>query len=86
MNIDRRKMKGVQERALKAVTQNKEFETPEVIFGLAELVGRLIARQTGGTWMAKKEIFDAVVEHIETSVRAGVADAPARSDSIILLN
>lgn len=85
MNLDKRKMRGVQEYTISVLTKNKEFAVPEIIFGLAELVGRLVAKQTGGTTIQKKEILDAAIEHMVKTCRVGCGEE-AEPSRIITLN
>ncbi len=75
MNLDARKVKGVQDIALNALVRTKDFDVAHMIFGLAELVGRLIAKQTPGTWIQKKEIMEAAQDHMELATRAGTEGA-----------
>ena len=62
----------------------RHYDTPETIFGLGELVGRLIAKQTKGTWIEKQDIMEAVVEHMATSVRVGCNMSAVQESRIIL--
>lgn len=71
MVLLKERMRGVQEQAMRAIDV-RTFDPPEVIFGLAELVGRLIVKSVKGTWLEKKEVMDEVCKHIERTIKAGL--------------
>jgi hypothetical protein len=48
------------------------FHPTEVIFGLTELVGRLIVAKVNGTWIQKKEVYDEVCKHLERTIKIGL--------------
>lgn len=78
--LDPRKIRGVQERTLRMLSGTTEFSTHEVIFALGELAARLIAKNTGGTWIEKREYLETVTHHMEVTCSAGTAQ-----DSRIIL-
>lgn len=64
-------MRAVMNLTAEAVS-NKGFATPEVLFGLAEFIGKSIVAQTGGTIIQKLDAVKPLVEHIERTIRIGV--------------
>lgn len=70
VSIDKRKIAGVVKLAGEAVS-NKGFAAPEVLFGLAELIGRALVDQTGGTVIQKLDVLRHLVEHADRTVRVG---------------
>lgn len=58
-------------RAAGAAVSDRGFETPEVLFGLAELIGRVLVEHTGGTVIEKLDVATSIFEHIERTVRVG---------------
>lgn len=71
IEVDQQKIRGVQERISQALS-TREFHPAEVVFGLAELIGRMIVGYVPGTSIQKQEWVDAVTQHIEDTVRIGV--------------
>lgn len=53
------------------ILDNKGFAIPEVLFGLAELMGRTLAMQTGGTIIEKMDVLKTLTDHAERTVRMG---------------
>ena len=53
------------------VVSNKGLETPEVLFGLSELIGRILVQHTGGTVIEKLDTLKMLVEHADRTVRVG---------------
>lgn len=84
MVIDKRKMQGVQEAVLRYLATRKEFETVEVIFGLAELSARLIAKNLQGTSVQKGEVMEKVAEHMALTVRIGCGEESAQQAPVTL--
>ena len=78
-------MADIQKQTMDMLAQS-HYDTPETIFALGELVGRLIAKQTKGTWVQKQDIMEAVVEHMATSVRVGCGLTPVQESRIITVN
>lgn len=70
VEIDPEKVKGVQLLVGQALN-NQGFATPEVLFGLAELIGRTLALQTGGSIIEKLEMMKNLTDHTERTVRIG---------------
>lgn len=70
MEIDRNKVAGVQ-KLVGSTLVDKGFNIPEVLFGLAELIGRTIALHTGGTIIEKQEVLKQLTDHAEKTVRIG---------------
>lgn len=70
MEIDRDKVAGVQ-KIVGTVLADKGFTVPEVLFGLAELIGRSVALHTGGTIIEKLEVVKTLTDHTEKTVRMG---------------
>lgn len=68
--IDKDKVQGVQ-LVVGQVLNGRGFAIPEVLFGLAELMGRTLAMQTGGTIIEKMEILKSLTDHAERTVRMG---------------
>lgn len=71
MHLNKERMIAVQAQATRAI-DTRSFDPPEVIFGMAELVGRLIHSGVKGTWIQKKEVMDEVCKHIERTIKAGI--------------
>ena len=63
-------------RTAGAALSDKGFQTPEVVFGLAELIGRVLVDHTGGTIVEKMDMIRPVMEHIERTVRVGCISKP----------
>lgn len=71
--LDTRKVRGVQEVVLNVLEQHKhDFAPIEVLYGLSELVARLIVRHTKGTWIEKREVFEQLIKHMENTAIEGV--------------
>jgi hypothetical protein len=70
ITLDKGKIQGVVTTAAQAVS-NKGFEIPDVLFGLAELIGKSIVDQTGGTMIQKLDVLKPLVEHMERTIRIG---------------
>ncbi len=70
ISLDKGKIAGVVRVAGEAVS-NRGFETPEVLFGLAELIGRVVVDHTGGTIISKLDTLKYLVEHAERTIRVG---------------
>lgn len=58
-------------RTAGAAVSDKGFGTAEVLFGLAELIGRVLVEHTGGTIIEKQDAIRPIMEHIERTVRVG---------------
>lgn len=72
VEMDKYKIRGVQDRVAQ-VLSTKEFTPAEVVFGLAEFIGRMIVGYTPNeTWIAKKELCDAAARHMELTVKVGI--------------
>lgn len=71
VSLDKDKIAQVWRIAGQAVS-DKGIQTPEVLFGLAELIGRILVEHTGGTIIEKTDAIKPLVEHIERTVRVGV--------------
>lgn len=84
MVVDKRKMQGVQESVLRYLATRKEFETIEVIFGLAELSARLMAKNLQGTSVQKSEVLEKVAEHMALTLRIGVGEESAQQAPVVL--
>lgn len=70
VNIDNDKVRGVQ-LEVGRVLSGRGFATPEVLFGLAELMGRTLVNQTGGTIIEKLDVLKTLTDHAERTVRMG---------------
>lgn len=70
ISIDKDKITQVQACIAEALNQHK-FHTTEVMFGLAELIGRTIVSQTGGTIIEKMDVLRHVADHAERTIRTG---------------
>lgn len=70
VTLNKGKIAGVVKAAGESVS-NRGFETPEVLFGLAELIGRILVDHAGGTIVQKLEMLKPIVEHAERTVRVG---------------
>lgn len=70
VEIDRDKVQGVQIEVGR-VLSGRGFAIPEVLFGLAELMGRTLASQTGGTIIEKMDVLKTLTDHAERTVRMG---------------
>ena len=77
VELDKRKILGVQDR-VSQVLSSSEFSPAEVIFGLSEFIGRMIIGYVPGTWIQKKEIAAAASQHIERSIKVGLAQDAQR--------
>lgn len=71
MNLDQSKMKLIQEDMLRLLISGNA-PGAEGIFALGELAARLIATQAGGTWIEKKDIFEALLNHMNQTVIEGL--------------
>lgn len=70
VEIDKQKVQGVQLIVGQSLS-NKGFATSEVLFGMAEFLGRTLASQTGGTIIEKLEVLKTLTDHAERTVRMG---------------
>ena len=70
VSIDKDKINQVW-RTAGAALSDKGIQTPEVLFGLAELIGRILVEHTGGTIIEKLDAAKPLMEHIERTVRVG---------------
>lgn len=70
VTLDRNKIAAVVRIAADAVS-NKGFSTPDVLFGLAEFIGKAIVDQTGGTIIQKIDAVKPLMEHMERTIRIG---------------
>lgn len=72
VEIDREKVNGVQITCGNALSQHAgNFTVPEVLFGLAELMGRTLANSMGGTIIEKMDVLKTLTDHAERTVRMG---------------
>lgn len=71
MNLDQKKMARIQEDILQLLIRGNA-PGAEGIFALGELAGRLIATQAGSTWIEKKDIFEALLDHMNQTVIEGL--------------
>lgn len=72
VEIEREKVNGVQVVCGNALTQHQaDFTVPEVLFGLAELMGRTLANNMGGTIIEKMDVLKTLTDHAERTVRMG---------------
>jgi hypothetical protein len=70
VELNKDKVQGVQIEVGRMLS-GKGFAIPEVLFGLAELLGRTLAEQTGGTIIDKLEVLKTLTDHAERTVRMG---------------
>lgn len=84
ITVDRRKMQGVQEAVLRYLATRKEFETIEVIYGLAELSARLMAKNLQGTSVQKGEVLESVASHMALTLRIGCGEESAQQAPVVL--
>jgi hypothetical protein len=70
VKLDSDKVRGVQIVAGQALN-DRGFATPEVLFGLAELMGRTLVNQTGGSVIEKLEVLKSLTAHAERTIRMG---------------
>jgi len=70
ISVNKEKIAGVWRTAGDAIS-NKGFQTPEVLFGLAELIGRVLVDHTDGTVIQKLDTLKTLVEHADRTVRIG---------------
>lgn len=70
VEIDKQKVVGVQLAAGEALS-DKGFAIPEVLFGLSELIGRILMDKTGGTIVEKLEMLKDLTAHAERTIRIG---------------
>ena len=70
VEIDKQKVQGVQLIVGQSLS-NKGFATSEVLFGMAEFLGRTLVSQTGGTIIEKLEVLKTLTDHAERTVRMG---------------
>jgi len=71
--VSKEKVRGVQEVVLQTLERHKhDFAPIEVLYGLAELIGRLVVKHTQGTWIEKRDLLLELVNHTERTVIAGV--------------
>lgn len=70
VEVDKNKVQGVQVVIGQALN-DKGFAVPEVLFGMAELIGRSLALHTGGTIIEKLEMLKNLTDHAERTIRMG---------------
>lgn len=70
VEIDREKVRGVQ-LIVGQILNERGFNVVEVLFGLAELQGRVLLTQTGGSVIEKMDMLKTLTDHAERTVRMG---------------